>query len=132
MRKKVAELVEKAHDQASNKTYHNEAALSYGVQLAYYAAQKYYTTILELDSGKGYADIAYLPSPKYADKPAMLIELKYEKNTDTAMDQIRRRDYPDRLQHYKGNLLLVSINYDKNVPNTDQNFKHHTCRIEKA
>jgi len=51
---KVAELLEDAHDQASNKTYNDEAALGYGIQLAYYAAQKYYTTIQELDTGKGY------------------------------------------------------------------------------
>ena len=126
---KVAELVERAHNKAGNKTYHNEAALSYGIQLAYYAAQKYYTTILELDSGKGYADIVYLPSPKYRDKPALLIELKYEKNVESALAQIRRQEYPDRLTHYKGNLLLVSINYNRDVPNDSPDFKHHSCVI---
>jgi ribosomal protein S8 len=74
---KVAELLENAHNKAGNKTYHDEAALSYAVQLAYYAAQKYYTTILELDSGKGYVDLAYLPAPGYEDKPALVVELKY-------------------------------------------------------
>ena len=58
---------------AENKTYNSEAALSYAVQMAYYAAQKYYSTKLELDSGKGYADIVYLPSPKHPDKPALLV-----------------------------------------------------------
>ena len=62
---KVAELLEDAHNQVESKSYHDEKALSFSVQLAYYAAQKYYTTILELASGKGYADLAYLPSPKY-------------------------------------------------------------------
>ncbi|MBR3069300.1 MAG: AAA family ATPase, partial [Lachnospiraceae bacterium] len=74
---KVAELIEDAHNQAGNKTYNDEAALSYGIQLAYYAAGKYYTTILELDTGKGYADVVYLPSPRYPEKPALLVELKY-------------------------------------------------------
>ena len=129
---KVAELLEKAHDLAGNKTFNDEAALSYAVQYAYYAAQKYYTTILELDSGKGYADIVFIPAPGYANKPAMVVELKYNKDAETALSQIRKQNYPDRLEHYKGNILLVGIDYDKDIPNTDDNFKHHKCVIETA
>lgn len=129
---KVAELLETFHDTAENKTYNSEAALAYAVQMAYYAAQKYYTTVQELDSGKGYADIVYLPSPKYPHKPTLLIELKYEKTVETAADQIRNRNYPQRLEHYKGNILMVSVNYDKNVQSTCKDYKHHSCRIEKV
>ena len=128
---KVAELLEWFHDTAENKTYNSEAALSYAVQMAYYSAQKYYTTIQELDSGKGYADIVYLPSPKHPEKPAMLIELKYDKTLRTAADQIRNKNYPQKLEHYEGNLLLISINYDKEVTATDAEYKHHSCKIEK-
>ncbi len=127
----VAEMVEDAHNRVSNKTYHDEAALSYGVQLAYYAAQKYYTTIQEMDTGKGYADLAYFPAPKYPDKPALLIELKYGKSTDAAMEQIRRQKYLDRFEHYKGNTLVIGINYDRDIPADHPEFKHHTCRIER-
>ena len=129
---KVAEFMERAHDLAGNRTYNDESALSYAVQYAYYAAQRYYTTILELDTGKGYADIVFIPAPKYADKPAMVIELKYNKDVDTALSQIKKQKYPDRLEHYKGNMLLVGINYDKDVSNTDKDFKHHKCIIEMA
>lgn len=129
---KVAGLLEKAHDLTSNKSFNDEAALSYAVQYAYYAAQKYYTTILELDSGKGYADIVFIPAPGYANKPAMVVELKYNKDAETALSQIRKQNYPDRLEHYKGNILLVGIDYDKDIPNTDDNFKHHKCVIETA
>jgi predicted negative regulator of RcsB-dependent stress response len=129
---KVAEILEKAHDLTGNKTYNDEAALSYAVQYAYYAAQKYYTTILELDSGKGYADIVFIPSPKFSDKPAMVIELKYNKDAETALSQIKNRNYPDRLEHYKGNILLVGIDYDKDVSSTNQEYKHHKCVIEMA
>ena len=126
----VAELLEAAHDKAGNKTYHSEAGLSYAVQLAYYAAQDLYTIVPELDTGKGYADLAYLPKdPKY---PAMLIELKYEKNADTAIEQIHRQKYPDRLELYQGNLILVGINYDRTVSEKSVEFKHHSCKIEKA
>ena len=128
--KTVAELLEAAHDKAGNKTYHSEAGLSYAVQLAYYAAQDLYTIIPELDTGKGYADLAYIPKePKY---PAMLIELKYEKDADTAISQIHRRNYPERLELYKGNLILVGINYDRTLSNDSEEFKHHSCEIERA
>ncbi len=129
---KVAELIETAHDRAGNKTYNDESALSYAIQLAYYAAQKYYTTILELDTGKGYADIVYLPSPQYPDKPALLIELKYDRSAKGAISQIKNKNYPDRLEHYKGNIILVGINYDKEVRSDSKDYKHHTCVIEKA
>lgn len=129
---KVAELLERFHDQTENKTYNDEAALSYSIQLAYYAAQKYYTVIPELDTGKGYADVVYIPSPRYPGKPVLLVELKYEKTADTALDQIRKRHYPQRLAHYKGNILCVAINYDSDAKAGSPNYKHHTCIIEKA
>lgn len=108
---KVAELLEWFHDTAENKTYNSEAALSYAVQMAYYAGQKYYTTIQELDSGKGYCDLVYLPSPKHPDKPALLIELKYDKSLETAADQIRDKNYPQKLEHYMDNIPLVEYSF---------------------
>ena len=77
-------------------------------------------------------DLVYLLSPKYPDKPALLIELKYDKSLETAIDQIKSRNYPRKLEHYKNNLLLVSINYEKDVSSTDISYKHHSCSIEKA
>ena len=129
---KIVELLEWFHDMAENKTYNSEAALSYAVQMAYYAAQKYYTTIQELDSGKGYVDLVYLPAPKNSDKPAMLIELKYDKTRETAVDQIRSKNYPQKLEHYKGNLLLIGINYEKELQSSSVEYKHHSCKIERA
>ncbi len=129
---RVAELLEEAHDRAANRTYHDEAALSYAVQLAYYAAQKYYKTILELDCGKGYADIAYLPSPRHPEVPALVVELKYNKSAETAIAQIQRQKYPARLDHYRGKILLVGIDYDRDVSSTRACFKHHRCKIEEA
>ena len=129
---KVAELLEKAHNRADNKTYNDEAALSYAILYAYYAAEKYYTMLPELDTGKGYADRVYIPRPQYADKPVLIIELKYEKDADGAIAQIKRQQYPDRLETYKGNILLVGINYNKDAKNTGTDYKHHTCEIDRA
>ena len=129
---KVAELLEKAHDKADNMTYNDEAALSYAVRYAYYAAQKYYSIFPEVDSGKGNVDLIFIPSPKYSEKPALVIELKYDKKAEGAIAQIKRKEYPDRLEHYKGNTLLVGINYKRSVPQNSPDFKHHTCVIEEA
>ena len=129
---KVAEILEWFHDTAENKTYNSEAALSYAVQMAYYAGQKYYTTIQELDSGKGYVDLVYLPSPKYPDKPTLIVELKYDKSVMTAADQIRNKNYPQKLEHYSDNMLIISVNYDKEVSSNNIEYKHHSCMIEKV
>lgn len=128
----VAELIEAAHQRAGNQTYHSEAALSYAIRLAYFNAEQYYTLIPEMQAGKGYADLVYLPSPKHGDKPALLVELKYEKDADTAITQIYRQRYPDALEHYKGNMILVAINYDREQSNHKVGFKHHSCVIERA
>ncbi|MDO4806648.1 MAG: AAA family ATPase [Coriobacteriales bacterium] len=129
---KVATLLEAAHDRTGNTTYNSEAALSYAVQLAYYAAQLYYTSILELDSGKGYVDVCYLPAPRHPEVPALVVELKYEREVQTALDQIRARKYPSRLAHYAGNTLLVGVSYNKDARPNDSSFKRHSCRIERA
>ncbi|MBQ9210675.1 MAG: AAA family ATPase [Clostridia bacterium] len=129
---KVAYLIEKAHDRADNKTYHDETALSYAIRRAYIAAEKYYTILPETDAGKGFADLFLIPGPAYPDKPALVIELKYNQTAEGAISQIKRREYPARLEHYAGNILLVGINYDKNASVESADFKHHTCAIETA
>lgn len=88
--------------------------------------------MLELDSGKGFADVCYLPAPSYPDKPALVVELKHGRTAETAIDQIRRRDYPARLEHYRSNILLVAVSYDRDARSTNAAFKRHTCVIEEA
>ena len=42
--------------------------------------------------GRGFADFVYIPKPEYInDYPALVGELKWNKNADTAMQQIRER-----------------------------------------
>ena len=128
----VARLVEDAHMRAGNLTYNSEAALSYSVRLAYFNAEQYYTLIPEMQAGRGYADLAYIPSPKYPDKPAILVELKWNKDAETAMTQILDRRYPDSLEKYRGNIILVAIDYNKEVTSGSRGYKHHSCRIGRA
>ena len=121
----VAKLVENAHFETSHLQYNDENALSYTISLAYYSARDYYTVIRELPSGKGFADLAFIPRQRYADKPAMLIELKWDQSAETAVKQIADKEYPKGLEEYKDHMLLVGINYDKTT-------KKHTCVINKA
>ena len=76
--------------------------------------------------------IVFLPAPTHTDKPALLIELKYNYDTKTAYEQIIQNNYPDRLEKYRTNLLLVGINYSKDLTSKNSKFKHHTCKIVKA
>ena len=126
----VAGLLEAAHDQTGNRTYNSEAALSYAVQLAFYKAQDDYTLFPEVDTGRGYADLIYIP--KRPIHPAILVELKYRQDADTALEQILRQKYPSRLEHYKDNLILVGISYDRSADPVAPNFKHHSCKMLRA
>lgn len=121
----VAAGIEKAHLETSHLQYNDENALSYTISLAYYAAREYYTIIRELPSGNGFADLTFIPRRKYQDKPAMIVELKWDKSADTAINQIHEKKYDGALCDYKGNILLVGINYDKKS-------RKHTCIIESV
>ena len=44
--------------------------------------------IRELPSGKGFADIVFLPLP-HTDKPAIVVEQKYDKTAESAIAQIK-------------------------------------------
>ena len=120
--KKVAECIQECHYETSILQYNDENALSYTISLAYITAKEFYTMVRELPTGKGFADIAFIPR---SEKPAMIIELKYDQSVETGIDQIKKRNYPKTLEHYKDNLILVCISYDKTT-------KEHHCLIEKA
>ena len=68
--------------------------------------------IRELPTGHGFADIVFLPLP-HAGKLALVVELKYDKIADTAIQQIKGKHYTQALEGYAGEILLVGISYDK-------------------
>ena len=39
----------------------------------------------ELAGGKGFADIVFIPRKKFQDKPALVVELKWDKSADGAL-----------------------------------------------
>ncbi len=119
----VAAGVEKAHEEISMLQYNDENSLSCTIQLAFYFAREYYMMIRELPTGKGFADVCMIPRPGHLDKPAIIIELKWDKSAVGAIEQIKEKQYGNALKDYQGNLLLVGINYNKTT-------KKHECVIE--
>ncbi|MBQ0128215.1 MAG: AAA family ATPase [bacterium] len=120
----VAAALTEAHIRTTNPlTYNNEASFQSAIGLAYFYANLKYTVIKELPTGKGYADLALVPY--VPNIPAMIIELKNKKSAESAIKQIKEKKYDDLLEHYRGDLLFVGINYD---PDT----KEHQCKIEEC
>ena len=135
----MARGVDAAHDEnTSILSYNDENSLACVLSIAYYYARNDYVIHRELVSGKGFADIVLIPR-KNVDTPAIILELKVNKDADSAIDQIRRKQYPAKVAQYlnlpstestsqlsplNSHLLLVGINYDRVT-------KQHTCKIEK-
>jgi len=120
---RVAAALDEAHlTVADPLDYNDESSLKTAIILAYYTACSKYTIVKEFPTGLGFADIAFIPLNP-AD-PAMLVELKYNKDADSAIKQIKDKKYPAGLENYLDNLLLVGVNYDKDT-------KVHECLIEK-
>ena len=120
----VAAGIDKAHEEIAILQYNDENSLSCVIGLAFYSAREFYQTIREMPAGRGFADIVFLPLPNHADKPAILIELKWDQNADTAIRQIHEKRYDGVLKGYEGNIILAGISYDKAT-------KKHSCIIEK-
>ncbi len=52
---------------------------------------------------------------KNSTRPAIVVELKYDKTAKAAIDQIKEKNYPESLKGVTNKILLVGINYDKAV-----------------
>lgn len=122
--KAVAEGVAKIHNKtASLLKYNSENSLTCTVLIAYYSYQLYYMNpVLEMPSGNGIADVVYLPR-RNVERPALLVELKWNKSTQGAIDQIKKKQYASWFEEYTGDILLVGINYHVKT-------KKHECIIE--
>ena len=122
----VAKIFDEAHqDHTSILTYKNENSLANVIAISLFlSTTNTYNVVRELPTGKGYADLVYLPKIG-VNKPALLIELKYDKSAESAITQIKEKNYLQFFKDYKGEVLLVGINYSKGT-------KTHQCIIERA
>ena len=103
--------------------YNDEQALRSVVRFAYISCVEEFLDIQEPPSGRGYADIVYLPK-KSTSMPILVVELKWNKTAEGALAQIKERNYPQIFEGYGSEMLLVGINYDVKT-------KKHTCAIER-
>ena len=121
----VAEAIDAVRQtQYAPTFYNNEQALRYVIKFAYIAAIDQYLKVEELPSGKGIADVVYLPKKKSL-LPVLIVELKWDKTAGGALEQIKERNYPAVLKDYGGEIVMVGINYDSKT-------KVHTCEIERS
>ena len=120
----VAAAIEEAHKaSAIPLTYNSEEALRSTIRFAYLTCVDEFMRIEELPSGHGYADMVFIPR-KNSSMPVILVELRWDKTAESAIEQIKSRDYPQVLWEYGGEILLVGINYS-------EKSKKHSCKIEK-
>ena len=120
----VARAIDLAHDEnTSILAYNDENSLACVLTVAYIWARNEYVIHREYATGKGYADLVMIPR-RNVSKPALVVELKFNHSADTAIDQIKQKNYPAQVAAYTGDILLVGINYDKET-------KLHTCKIER-
>jgi hypothetical protein len=120
----VASAIEKAHSAGISPLFYNdEQALRSIIRFAYISCADEFLRIEELPAGNGYADVVYLPK-KGSELPIMVIELKYNQSAEGAIAQIKSKNYPQVLDEFGSEILLIGINYDKKS-------KKHSCCIEK-
>ena len=125
--KQVAAEIDKIHSEYTSAIrYNDENSLSSTIAIAYLGAMQYYfKPVREFPTGRGFADFVFIPKPEYKSTyPALVVELKWNQDTTTALQQIKDKKYPESILDYTGEILLVGINYDKTS-------KEHQCRIEK-
>ena len=123
----VAKGIERIHSEYTSMIrYNDENSLSSVLTVAYLCAMQYYfKPVRELPTGRGFSDFVFIPKPEYRQNyPALVIELKWNQNAQTAIQQIKDKNYPASVREYTGEILLVGINYDKKT-------KEHSCAIEK-
>ena len=122
---KVAAAIDAAHERnASILKYNDENALACVINLALYTARNKYKIIREMPTGRGFADMVFIPWHN-VNLPAIVVELKWKQTAQTALDQIRERHYPESMKDYTGEVILCGVNYDKET-------KVHTCVIERV
>ena len=120
----VAKAIDLAHDEnTSILAYNDENSLACVLSVAYIWAKNEYVIHREYATGKGYADLVMIPR-RNVNKPAFVIELKFNTSVDTAIRQIKQKNYPSKIADYTGDILLVGISYDKET-------KQHSCKIER-
>ena len=127
----MTEILERAHNTESPLIrYNSEAELSKLITFVYLQAREFYDIKLEEHSGSGCVDYNFYPFRKEDD--GIIIELKVDGTADSAIHQIKERNYAlnfdgklGQQPKCTGRILAVGIAYDRKDPN-----KKHECKVE--
>ena len=127
----MTEILERAHNTESPLIrYNSEAELSKLITFVYLQAREFYDIKLEEHSGSGCVDYIFYPFRKEDD--GIIIELKVDGTADSAISQIKERNYAlnfdgklGQQPKCTGRILAVGIAYDRKDPN-----KKHECKVE--
>lgn len=120
----VAETIKKIREtNYAPSYYNNEQSLRYVIKFAYIVCIDRYMKVEELPSGKGLADVVYIPKIDTA-LPALVVELKWDETANAAINQIKKNNYPAILANHCGEIVLAGISYNSKT-------NEHTCKIER-
>ena len=112
----IAKAIAEYHREATSFwEFNDEKSMACAIKLAYYSAICEYEIFREFPTGKGFADMVFVPIPGSV-FPAIVVELKCDKSAKGAIDQIKRKEYPKKLQRFSREIVLLGINYDKDAP----------------
>ncbi len=102
--------------------YNDENSLSCVLTLAYLSARDSYRVEREEKTGKGYADFTFYPRRK--NDTAFIVELKKDEVPEVAIQQIKEKEYAQKMLREYERILAVAICYDSKK-------KVHQCKIEE-
>ena len=128
----VARMIENAHQEnTSILAYNDENSLACVIALAYYSAKKNYVVYRELAGGKGFADMVFVPRNSSRQKnDRLFVHIDDNQTAEAAITQIKRKQYVESLKDYRGEVILVGINYESKELKKDD-YKKHSCKIER-
>ena len=126
---KMSRILQDAHSKFSSvRHYNDESSIACVITLVYLTAIDEYEILREKPSGVGYADFIFKPRDRVS--PAFIIELKKDKTVEEALQQIRAKNYAQRLDDCTGEKFAIGINYMTENTNKDDN-RHHYVKIEE-
>jgi hypothetical protein len=131
-RRYIADAIEAYHREATSfLKFNDENSLACAIKLAYYSAIEDYEIFREFPSGKGFADMVFVPVTGSV-FPAIVVELKWDKSAKGAIAQIKNKEYPKKLQRFSREIILLGINYDKDAKDIKYDIQIEGIRREKS
>ena len=127
----IAKAIGEYHREATSfLEFNDENSMACAIKLAYYSAISDYEIFREFPTGKGFADMVFVPIPGSV-FPAIIVELKWDKSAKGVLDQIKNKEYPKKLQRFSREIVLLGINYDKDAKDIKYEVELEGVRREK-